>query len=169
LLWPLPLPVRFVLAPTTPPNKPCQHKGAEPSSTQAFGIDRHTGVDACLHEPMQPRSPPTRPFTRTHSLTLSDTHTHTHTLPHSLLVQSRTRTLHHNHNHNHSQKHIRRAHSFMHVPSHSHVHRPRKAACRTNERLQLMLLSGTRPLCHPQSSAPRRGWNSRLPLSPLSK
>jgi hypothetical protein len=173
-----------VLAPNTQPNKPCQHKGAEPSSTQAFGIGTHTGLDVCLHRRCNPEARPrahspahthSHSVTHTHKDTHTHTHRHTHTHTHSQALPQLTHSLTHSFTHplmhalTYSQKHRRRAHSFMHVPSHSYVHRPRKAACRTNARLWLRVLSGTRPLCHPQSSAPQRAESSRLPLSPPSK
>ena len=134
---------RLVLAPIGQPNNSSTstHKGAEPSSAQVS------------HDSHSPIHPPT------HTLTLSHTHPKhnhlcvhslTHLLAHSLIPFTLPVT-----------------HSLTNS-SHSHSH-VQAVVRRTTASLRHMLLAGTCPLCHPQSSAPRRAWQDKRAGSPLSK
>ena len=118
------VPFRFVLAPSGHPNNSSTstHKGAEPSSAQAFS--RFTLTDSPTH-------------THTHS-PLSHTHPkHNHLRVHAL-THSQTRSLTHS-------PYKSRIPSLTNS-SHSHSHIMQAVARRTTANLRHMLLAGTCPI-----------------------
>ena len=156
-----PVPFRFALAPSGHPHNSCTstRKGAEPNSTHVSCIDMYTHWRVCFLALTLSTHRFTHPHTHSRSVTLT-LNTITYAFIHSL-----TYSLTHPFTHSPSQSCI----PSLTNSSHSHSHIMQAVARRTTANLRHMLLAGTCPLCHPQSSAPRRAWTENHAGSPLSK